>query len=560
MARVSRFGVPLTMAAVVGCALALTLIPMVRLALAAIAPGGDIDLGLFVTRLSRPIILRATINTLNTAFFGALAALALGIPLTVCAVVTDVLGRRLLGFCLVLPLMIAPQITAIAWLHLLGPSSTLLHMMQLAPAPGSVNPMLGGVGISLLYGVQHAPIVYVTLRAGLLQVPRDLVEAARASGAGPMRILITIVLPIVRPYMATALVLAFVSGVGNFGIPALLGLPVNYLTLTTLIYQRLSSSGPSVLAEVAAISLVVAATAIVGLALQAVMTAGRRYRIEPGPPIGFQLQIWRWSVSLLAWGTVTVVLVLPGLALVTTSLIPTFGVPLTLSTLTLDNYTEVLVRQAAPVRAFGNSIVLSGLAAVVLSILAIPLAWSLARLPARFAQSVRTIIDLPYAIPGIVLAIAVILLFLRPLPIIGSLYATASLIFVAYLMRFLTLAAKPVRTMIDLIPSALDEAAAASGAGPLRRLVSIIAPLAAPAAVSGGLLIFMSALNELTVSALLWSSRHETIGVILFSLEDAGLGTQAAAIAVVSIGVVIVLLALVARIGHRLPRGVLPWR
>lgn len=158
------------------------------------------------------------------------------------------------------------------------------------------------------------------------------------------------------------------------------------------------------------------------------------------------------------------------------------------------------------------------------------------------------------------LAIACILLFLRPLPLIGSLYGTAWIILVAYLMRFFALAMKPVTTAIGQLSRDLNEAAAVSGAGPLRRLMTITGPLTAPAAVAGALLVFMSAFNELTVSALLWSSGHETLGVVLFSLEEAGLGTHAAAIAVTTILIVVVLLAVLDRLGKKLPPGVLPWR
>ena len=167
---------------------------------------------------------------------------------------------------------------------------------------------------------------------------------------------------------------------------------------------------------------------------------------------------------------------------------------------------------------------------------------------------------MPYAVPGIVLAIACILLFLRPLPLVGSLYATAWIILIAYCMRFLTLAMKPVATAIGRIPRELDEAAAVSGAGPLRRMATIAMPISAPAAVAGGLLVFMSAFNELTVSALLWSSGNETLGIVLFSLEEAGLGTHAAAIAVATIVVVVAMLAVLDRFAARLPAGVLPWR
>jgi iron(III) transport system permease protein len=143
---------------------------------------------------------------------------------------------------------------------------------------------------------------------------------------------------------------------------------------------------------------------------------------------------------------------------------------------------------------------------------------------------------------------------------LGSLYGTAWIILAAYLMRFFALAMKPVATAVGQISRDLDEAAAVSGARPLRRMLTITAPLAAPAAVAGALLVFMSAFNELTVSALLWSSGNETLGVVLFSLEEAGLGTQAAAIAVTTIIVVTLMLFLLDRLGKKLPAGVLPWR
>jgi iron(III) transport system permease protein len=211
-------------------------------------------------------------------------------------------------------------------------------------------------------------------------------------------------------------------------------------------------------------------------------------------------------------------------------------------------------------RAFRNSTLLSATAAVILALGAVPLAIGMERFGARSRRLLQGALELPYAVPGIVLAIACILLFLRPLPLIGSLYATAWIILAAYLMRFATFAAKPVATAVRQIPRELDEAAAASGAGALKRMWTITAPLAAPAAIAGALLVFMGAFNELTVSALLWSGGNETLGVVLFSLEEAGLATHAAAIAVTTIVAVILILALLDRFSTRLPAGVLPWR
>lgn len=545
---------------VVAAIAVLSVLPMARLLLTAVAPGGELDLAAFVDGLLRPGSLRATWNTLVTASFGALLALAIGAPFAIAVAMTDLPGRKALGFLLLMPLIIAPQVTALSWLHLAGPSSTLLNLLGLAPVPGTPNPMLGRDGIILLFGVQHAPIVFVTLRAGLVRVPGDLLEAARASGAGARRAFVTIVLPLLRPYLVAAAALSFVSGIGNFGIPALLGMPVNYLTLPTLIYQRMSSFGPGMLPQMAGLSVLIGVLALAGVAVQSMALRERAVRYAGGRMASLGLGRWRVPLGFLAWLVIAVLLLVPLLALVTTSLVPAFGVPLNWHTVTLANFEEVLMRQAATMRAFRNSTLFAGGAALVLALGVIPMAGVMERFSPRSRRLLQGLAELPYALPGIVLAIACILLFLRPLPLVGSLYATAWIILIAYLMRFLTLAMKPVASAVAQIPADLDEAAAVSGAGPARRLATIAVPLAAPAAFAGALLVFMSAFNELTVSALLWSGGNETLGVVLFSLEEAGLGTQAAAIAVATVVVVVALLALLDRFAKNLPAGVLPWR
>ncbi|HEY4199577.1 MAG TPA: iron ABC transporter permease [Devosiaceae bacterium] len=538
----------------------LSLLPIARLLVMAVAPAGTLDLTIFIERLFKLATQRAALNTIDTAFCGAVVALAIGVPFALLVSMSDMPGRKLSGFLLLLPLMIAPQVTALSWIHMLGPSSTLLGLVGLAPPPGSPNPLLGRGGIIVLYGFQHAPIVFVTLRAGLARIPRDYVEAARASGAPPWRVLLQVVLPLAGPYLVAGAALAFVSGIGNFGIPALLGLPVNYLTLTTLIYQQLSSFGPGALPQVASLSIMIGALALLGVAVQVWALRGRGHRFAAGRPARFSLGAWRLPVTIVVFVFLFAIIALPLAALLTTSLIPAYGVPLNAATLTLDNYVEVLTRQAATMRAFVNSTVLASGAALILALGAIPVAAGLARLPRRGQNLMQGLAELPYALPGIVLSIACILLFLRPLPLVGSLYASLWIILIAYLMRFQTLALRPVATAIGQISHELVEAAAASGARPLRRLVTITAPLAAPAAAAGALLVLMSAFNELTVSALLWSGGHETLGVILFSLEESGLSPQAAAIAIATIVVVVLLLLLVDRLGRRLPVGVLPWR
>ncbi|WP_189488318.1 ABC transporter permease [Limoniibacter endophyticus] len=545
---------------VVAVVFVLSLMPVLRLIQEAFFSGGTWNPDNFTAQLQRNATLIAGLHTLETSLFGALLSMVIGMPLAVATTMTDIPWRRSLGFLLLLPLMIAPQVTALSWMHAFGPSSPLLNMLGIAPPPGTPNPIAGRNGIILLFGVQHAPIVFITMRAGLARIPRDLIEAARVSGAHPIRALATITFPLIRPYMVAACALAFVSGVGNFGIPALLGMPVNYFTLPTLVYQRLASFGPTVLPQVASLSVMIGVIALMGVLLQSLAMSKASYRFTIGSPVRIALGRWRWPLALLAWAVLAITLIVPAVALFATSLVPSFGVPLNAQTVTLSNYTEILFNQASTQRALINSTMLAGGAAIVLAIGVIPLVLAMEGLPKKLLRFIDASVELPYALPGIVLALACILLFLAPLPLIGSLYATAAIIFVAYLMRFFPLALKPVATAINQMAKDLEEAAAVSGAGRTRRILTIVLPIVAPSAMAAALLVFMSAFNELTVSALLWSSRNETLGVILFSLEEAGLSPQAAALGIVTVIAVVIILIVIDRLGRKLPDGILPWR
>jgi iron(III) transport system permease protein len=112
---------------------------------------------------------------------------------------------------------------------------------------------------------------------------------------------------------------------------------------------------------------------------------------------------------------------------------------------------------------------------------------------------------------------------------------------------------------LQLDPS-LDEAARVSGAGFGRRMIRVFGPLVAPAAASGAILVFLTAYNEVTVSALLWSTGNETIGTMIFSLESAGSTTVAAAMSVVTVVATALLMLALDRSGPHLPPGVIPWR
>lgn len=565
--RRSRFRIPgeqLLLAGLFVYVTAIVALPMWRLFLEGLKPDAEGNwLGVAIEAWQGRSVGRAFWNTLVASLSATAFSVVLGTAAALILRLSDVPGRAGLMFLMLLPMLIPPQISALAWIGLGGPSSPILGLLGLAPPPGTTNPLYSMGGIIWVMGLEHAPLVLLAVAAGLASVPRDLVEAGRMVGGRPPAVIWHVVLPAIGPSVIAGAALAFVSSIGNFGVPALLGIPGRVTLLTTLIYQRLNGFGPSVLGEVAAIAFILCGLAVAALAIRALMQRKAGAAIDrTGPPIeAFALGRARWPIGMACWLLVIFISVLPLLALVAMALIPALGVPLTPETLTFRHFAWVLFGSPMVHRAFVNSMTLAATAAIVCCAIAIPLAYFSVTRSNRLAQLLDLVADAPYAVPGTVVAIGIIIVFLPPLPLLGfSIYGTFAIILVAYLSRFLLLALRPVAATFRTLDPGLDEAARIVGARPVRRLWHVMVPIALPAALAGGLLIFMSAFNELTLSALLWSTGTETLGVMVFFLQYEGNSTGAAALASAVTAVVLTLALVVDVVGRRIAPGVVPWQ
>ncbi len=502
--------------------------------------------------LSEPATFGALANTIDSAVWSSALAALIGTTAAIVVALTDIRLKGAATFLVLLPLLVPSQIMALAWKEL----------FSIAAADGGKNPLYSREGVILVLGIEHSTAVFLSVRANLRGISRELIEAARDSGAGPLRVIRTVLLPLIAPGILAGVSISFVGAIGNFGVPALLGIPGRYPVLSTLIYRKLNGFGPAVLGETAVLSVVLITLAGAGLVLRALVS--RRIHAtasaEAGMAAPFKLGRWRLPVEALLWALFAGISIMPFTALAYSSLLPAVGVELTRASVTLAKYRFVLFGQEAIVRAFGNSVLLSLLASLASAVVSIPLAYLAIVRRNRFARFLDIVSDAPYAIPGIVLSIAMILSFIRPLPVVGSLYGTFWILLIAYLARFLAPAAKTVVSGLERFDVRLEEAAQVAGAGMIRRLFTVILPAAAPAAGAGALLVFMQAVNELTVSSLLWSTGHETIGVMIYSLQYEGNSTAAAAVSVLSILMILALASAFSLAGRNLPEGVVPWR
>ncbi|HTN54982.1 MAG TPA: iron ABC transporter permease [Microbacterium sp.] len=482
-------------------------------------------------------VLEAGVNSLVSAGASAALAVLIGTAFAVLLDRTDLPGRRTLRVLALTPLLVPPFVGAIAWLGVLGPASPVNQWWQ-SLTGAQLWSIYGGDGVIMLLTIHSYPLALLIVSSALRRIPADLEQAARVAGAGAARALGTVTLPLLRPALLSSLLLIMVGNLADFGIPSIIGLPERYVTLATLVYRYLQSGTvQEPLAVVATIGMVLLALAL--LAVLADALAGRRgaeLDATSSPPAPLPLGAARMPASVLMWTVVPVITILPLLALLTQALLRAPGVPLIWENLTLDNLTRALTSANALAGA-RNSVFLALSAGVICGVLGLAIAVLATRTRVRSTRALQGAVMLPQAIPGIVIAVAWLILA----PRLG-LFNTPWLILVAYITSFTALVVQAISAPLAGTPASAEEAARISGAGRLRALIDISCRMAVPAAVSGMVIVSVTAVRELTLSVLLLSPGSQTLGVAIFSFQQAGAFSTAAAwsliVAVLGIAVI----------------------
>jgi iron(III) transport system permease protein len=209
-------------------------------------------------------------------------------------------------------------------------------------------------------------------------------------------------------------------------------------------------------------------------------------------------------------------------------------------------------------RSFKNSLMLSSISAAIIAIVTMIIAYIAVRGGVRGVKGVgfmQTMVTLPYALPGTIIAIAMILSFAQPLPVTGwKIYNTIWILLIAYAARFMNLGYNNISGAISQIDPSLEEAARISGASHIRAFRDILLPLLKGSMVSSFFLVAAPALSEITLSALLWSVGNETIGTVVFNSQEEGKILRTAALAIILIILVVFINILIQHISERTPQ------
>lgn len=491
-------------------------------------------------------VAQATWNSLTSAVLSGLLAVLLALGFVLLIEHTDLRARTVLRLLALSPLLVPPFIGAISWTGLFGPAGLVNQGLE-AVLGGPLWEIYGGDGVILLLALHSYPVAYLVIAAALARIPAEWEQAARASGAAPHRVLRDVTLPLLYPAMLSSFVLVSVSNLADFGIPSLVGTPAGYETLATVAYRFVRSGTVEDPVQLAAciglVLLILVAVGMAGVSRMSRRVPQMRASTSAPAPIRLRAPLVWTGITAVVVGALTV---LPLAALCLQALLPAPGVPLTWENLTFQNFSTV-VDSTWTITGTQTSVMLAVGAALVCGVVGTAIGTVLTRTRSAGRDALRAVSMAPSAVPGIIVAVG----WLLAAPYIG-LRNSLWLILCAYVMSFVALVVQTVEAPLRGTSGALEEAARISGAGPLRAFADVSVRLALPAAGAGALLVLLTAVRELTISALLLPPGAQTLGVAIFNLQQQGSYGNAAALSVL---VTLLGLAALGLIGRRLRAG-----
>jgi len=460
-------------------------------------------------------------NTIWVSVCSALMGVILALPLSWLLTRTNLPRSNFLRSAFCLPYAIPPYIGAIAWIYLANPSN------------GILNNFLGvkffniytNAGLIWVMGSFFYTFILLSLLSALDRMDPSLEEAARLSGAGPIRIFFEITVPIIRPSLISGVLLVLLAAAASFGVPALIGNPAGIFLVTTKIYTYQKMGSMNGIHMAGSLSLILLILAVIVLvANQKIISRGHFKTIsgKSARPSMIDLGPSKWPLFFLLTILFNIFFMLPIFGILVSALSKIQG-RFDIANFGLQNFSRVFFETDETPRAFYNSFVLAIGVASIAMILGMFMAYMQIKTKAKGRGLIEIFASLPYATPGTVLALALILTFSGS--IFGmnfSLYNTLTLIGIAYLAKYLNFSIRTNADGLGQIDDCLAEAARVSGASWWFTMKTIWFPLMKPALVASWFLVFMPAFSELTMTILLTGPGLETLGTLLFQLQEYG--------------------------------------
>jgi iron(III) transport system permease protein len=526
------------LAAVMALLAVLIILPMGWLVAYAFSTSdGRATLGNFVTLFTDPDFVDPVLTTLIIAVsVGAICCLVAA-PLGWLVARTDLPLRRTVRTLVMASLVTPPFVGAIAWEMLAAPNSGLLNQLWRALTGAASDEALLDIytltGVIFVIACYTFPYVFILVANALDRMPGELEDASSMLGAGTWDTARRITVPLALPTLLAGALVAFLQALNLFGSPAILAIPAGFNTLTTKIWSLFGYPPKLELAAAASLPLLVLTVFL--LRAQAMVLGRRGYAVvgaKYGEPRLIKLGALRIPALALCLIVLAMPLFLPYAALFNSAFSPVASRVVGFDTITLKNVFFTFTELSSTMPALKNTFLLAVSAATLGALLALIIAYIVARKAVPGHRALAFLATAPLAIPGIVLGVGLFLSYTRP-PF--TLYGTLWILLIAFITIELPSAYQQLGSAFHAVHPELEEAGRMLGASRLRTLADITAPLLRSAVIATWCFIFVAVIRELSAAVILFTSETKVLSVLIFDLKESG---DVGAIAVLSLTMV----------------------
>lgn len=476
---------------------------------------GVFDYQIYKRAFTNPMTIRSFWNTMFICGSTVIISTIISIPLAWLFTRTNLKFRSLWRTIFCLPYAIPPFIGAIAWIYLANPSNGILKVLL-----PWIN-IYSKAGLIFVMSAFFYTFILINLLSALEKIDPSLEEAARISGASSFLVFRMITMPLVVPSLISGMLLAFLSAIANFGISALIGNAAGISMMTTqiFIFQKMASYTGLKLSGILSLGLLAIAAAV--FYLDHVISKRFRFSLVTGKvarPSLIDLGTKQWAAQIALSVMAFILFVMPIGAILIAALSKLQG-ERSLSNFGFQNFYTIFFQTDETYRALWNSTFLAVGAAVLCSLIAYFLSQAGKKVGTTVNKFKEAFIAIPYAVPGTVLALS---LTLTTLSLKLPLYNTLGIIFAAYIAKFLNFSYRIINDGVSQIDPTLIDAAHVAGANSFQTLMRIWLPILRPFLMASFFLVFMPAFSELTMTVLLTGPGNETIGTLIFQLQEYG--------------------------------------
>ncbi len=466
-------------------------------------------------------------NTLYIATGVTLMAGLLGGGLAWLISRTDLPGKRIFRVLIFLAFVIPSYILAVAWIELFGRNGFFNRIMKewhFIDEPINIYSL---EGIIIIMAIHLFPLVFMSLSSALKMSDISLEKASRLAGAGRLRTLLSITVPLIMPSILSIGLLVFQQTMACFGVAAVIGLPSGKYILTTRIYSALN--GLDLPMATASSGILLLCSGLVFILHNISLRKKRYIHVNSRSQTPELIPLGRWKIPVVSGvaGILTLTTLIPLGTLIFSSFLKKWGMELSLENFTLINYRAIFMEQATAVRAIRNSICFGAGAASIAAVLGATVVFISNKTRLKSRKAIEFAATWPLAVPGTVMAVAATLAWINP-PF--KLYATPWIIIITYVAACLPFAVRNVNGLMQEMDPVLENAARISGASRFQSYQDITLPVIMPGIRTGWIMSFLMALREIPISIMLYSVGSETIGVLMFNMrsDSGGLETISA--------------------------------